>query len=262
MTIRDAKLEVAKLGMVLSKTEHGEFRVNFKGGSEATAYYTDDLDDAVGTARLMSKEKPKGSRSAFKWGESPYKVEQLVDGTWVVEDEHGTLLDGPFKNRVDAIRVKKELEADLESGSAETDKVRYKAEASRLVSRMDRLATSQALDRISDHIEGLRQQMPREASNLRGLALRLDRVANTLEAEQEVTERVSKIENELDDLGVDFTVEPTSASKQATCIYAYKGQLNSRDEASVLGRIAKKHGSLFENMRDNRTYKITVPHHV
>ena len=127
---------------------------------------------------------------------------------------------------------------------------------------MNRFAASQALDRISDHLEALRQVMPREASNLRGLALRLDRVANTLEAEQETTERVSRIENELDDLGVDFTVAPNSAGKQATCIYAYKGQLNSSDEASVLGRIAKKHRSFFENMRDNRAYKITVPHHV
>jgi hypothetical protein len=194
MTIRDAKLELAKLGMVLSKTEYGEFRVNFKGGSEATAYYTNDLEDAIGTGRLMGQQRQvQGSRSE---------------------------------------------------------------------SKMDRFAASQTLDRISDHIESLRQEMPREASNLRGMALRLDRIANTLEAEQEASDRVSQVENDLEELGVDFTVEPTSSGKQATCIYAYKGQLDSRDEASVIGRIAKKYGSLFENTQNNRTYKITVPHHV
>ena len=125
--------------------------------------------------------------------------------------------------------------------------------------RMDRFASGKALDRISDHLEGLGKEIPREASNLRGMALRLDRMANTLEAEQEATERVSRIENELDDLGVDFTVAPNSSGKTATYIYAYKGQLNSRGEASVLGRIAKKHGSTLEN--GSRAYKITVPHY-
>lgn len=127
---------------------------------------------------------------------------------------------------------------------------------------MLKFSPTEAIDRVANQIQGLGREIPQEAKNLRKIALRLDRVANTLEAEQEATERVSKIENELDDLGVDFTVAPNSAGKQATCIYAYKGQLNSRDEASVLGRIAKKHDSLFENTRNTRAYKITVPHHV
>jgi hypothetical protein len=92
------------------------------------------------------------------------------------------------------------------------------------------------------------------------MVLRLDRVANTLEAEQEATERVSQIENELDNLGVDFTVAPNSSGKQASYIHVYKGQLGSRDEASVLGRIARKHGSTLED--GSRAYKITVPYHV
>jgi len=127
---------------------------------------------------------------------------------------------------------------------------------------MDNSEASKALDRISDHLERLGPEMPREAGSiLRSMASQLDRVANTLESEKEVTDRVSQIENELDGLGVDFTVGPNSSGKQATCIYAYKGQLNSPDEADVLGRIAKKHGSLFEN-GNPRAYKITVPHPV
>ena len=198
----DAQRGLATLGLVLKKTDWGQFWVNFskeKGGTEETGYYTDgvtaeDLRDAVATGKVMAQEgQIQGSRSALM---------------------------------------------------------------------VDRSAASQALDRVADHLERLRPEIPREASHLRGLALRLDRVANTLEAEQEVTERVSRIENELDDLGVDFTVAPNSEGRQSTCIYAYKGQLNSREEASVLGRIAKQHGSLFENIRNNRAYKITVPHHV
>jgi hypothetical protein len=45
------------------------------------------------------------------------------------------------------------------------------------------LTASQSLDRVADHLEALCQVMPRETSNLCVLALRLDRVANTLEKE-------------------------------------------------------------------------------
>lgn len=31
-----------------------EYRVNFKAGREATAYYTNDLDDALGTGHAMA----------------------------------------------------------------------------------------------------------------------------------------------------------------------------------------------------------------
>lgn len=255
MTIRDAQLELAKLGIVLNKTGYGnEFRVNFKGGSEATAYYTDDLEDAVGTGKHMGQQRQvQGSRKAAEewesWnnpklketvralldsGDSPAKVLQILTSTHKIE-------------KMVANQMIKEI-LDERKGVNGT--------------RMNRFSASQTLDRVSDHLERLRKEIPREASNLRGLAIRLDRVANTLEAEQEATERVSNIENELDDLGVDFTVAPNSEGRQSTCIYAYKGQLNSHDEAAVLGRIAKKHGSTFENMRNNRTYKITVPHHV
>lgn len=42
------------LGLTISKYD-GEYRVNFaRGGSEETAYYTDDLDDAYGTGIRMA----------------------------------------------------------------------------------------------------------------------------------------------------------------------------------------------------------------
>jgi len=56
MTFKEAQGLVRPLGMVLrTDREWGEYRVNFKGGREATAYYTPDLEDAVNTARAMAK---------------------------------------------------------------------------------------------------------------------------------------------------------------------------------------------------------------
>jgi hypothetical protein len=53
MTIKQAREELGRVGMVLRASD-GEFRVNVRGGAESTAYYTNDLDDAVGTGRLMA----------------------------------------------------------------------------------------------------------------------------------------------------------------------------------------------------------------
>jgi hypothetical protein len=54
-TIAQAKATLNFHGMVLRKTD-GEYRVNFRGGKEATAYYTTDIDDAVATGiKMMEK---------------------------------------------------------------------------------------------------------------------------------------------------------------------------------------------------------------
>jgi hypothetical protein len=50
-----AKVELSRLGVVMRRTGQGdELRVNIVGGTEATAYYTDDLDDARNTGILMA----------------------------------------------------------------------------------------------------------------------------------------------------------------------------------------------------------------
>lgn len=54
LTIRNAKKVLAEVGMVLIHND-GEYRVNFKGGKEATASYTNDLSDAVETGFAMVK---------------------------------------------------------------------------------------------------------------------------------------------------------------------------------------------------------------
>lgn len=50
MTMKQAAAAVRSLGFVLTKRD-GEYRLNKRGGCEATAYYTEDLEDAVSTAQ-------------------------------------------------------------------------------------------------------------------------------------------------------------------------------------------------------------------
>lgn len=40
-------------GITARSTECGEIRVNYKMGNESTAYYTDDAQDALDTAKMM-----------------------------------------------------------------------------------------------------------------------------------------------------------------------------------------------------------------
>ena len=57
LTYRVARQFASHIGIDLRyDVDTYEFRVNYRGGKEATAYYTDDLKDALGTAILMSQE--------------------------------------------------------------------------------------------------------------------------------------------------------------------------------------------------------------
>lgn len=64
MRFQDAKLQINALGMSLLRSNvEGEFRVAFRGpDQEASAYYTTDLDDAVGTAATMAEKAPADTR--------------------------------------------------------------------------------------------------------------------------------------------------------------------------------------------------------
>jgi hypothetical protein len=50
------EFELPRLQMIISKNQF-QYRVNHIGGREETAYYTDNLQDAVETAKLMSVGK-------------------------------------------------------------------------------------------------------------------------------------------------------------------------------------------------------------
>lgn len=58
MTIKEAIAKMQANGMVI-RCEDGEYRVNFKHGFEATAYYTNDLEDAVATGVDMAQRRDK-----------------------------------------------------------------------------------------------------------------------------------------------------------------------------------------------------------
>jgi len=52
MTLADAKVELSKAGVVITKRD-GEYRVNRRGAGEGPAYYTTDLWDAVATGKTL-----------------------------------------------------------------------------------------------------------------------------------------------------------------------------------------------------------------
>jgi hypothetical protein len=58
-TVKQAKEALALLGMTLRR-EFGEYKVNFKGASSNSAYYTTCISDACNTALSMSHEALNG----------------------------------------------------------------------------------------------------------------------------------------------------------------------------------------------------------
>lgn len=53
-TLTNIRVALAAMGIVIKKTSEGDYRVNFRNGDEATAYYTNDLDDAFNTGKVMA----------------------------------------------------------------------------------------------------------------------------------------------------------------------------------------------------------------
>jgi len=57
MTLQEAKSIARHLGLTLRKVRSGDYRVNFRDGNETTAYYTDNLEDALNTAVEMARKR-------------------------------------------------------------------------------------------------------------------------------------------------------------------------------------------------------------
>ena len=57
MTLQEAKSIARRLGLTLRKVRSGEYRVNFRDGNETTAYYTDNLEDAVDAVVAMARRR-------------------------------------------------------------------------------------------------------------------------------------------------------------------------------------------------------------
>ena len=57
MMLQQAKSIARHLGLTLRLLRSGKYRVNFRDGKETTAYYADDLEDAVNTAVEMARKR-------------------------------------------------------------------------------------------------------------------------------------------------------------------------------------------------------------
>lgn len=95
LTLQIAKEALRAADMIITKND-GEYRVNFPHGREATAYYTNDLQDAVGTGYDMRKReratKKNPRRGTPTWGNDvAITTVRLVDktgykgGEWFVD---------------------------------------------------------------------------------------------------------------------------------------------------------------------------------
>lgn len=82
MTQAQAKLTLRALGFTMSRRD-GEFRIAPMDGTpaqkEARAYYTDDLSDAVGTAR---QERARGMRDAACEAHRAARQQERAAGTF------------------------------------------------------------------------------------------------------------------------------------------------------------------------------------
>jgi hypothetical protein len=54
LTLAFVRTELRQLKLVITHVDD-EYRVNFRNGREATAYYTNDLQDALDTGQAMAK---------------------------------------------------------------------------------------------------------------------------------------------------------------------------------------------------------------
>jgi hypothetical protein len=57
MTLQEAKSIARHVGLTLRSVRSGDYRVNFRDGNETTAYYTDNLENAVKSAVEMARER-------------------------------------------------------------------------------------------------------------------------------------------------------------------------------------------------------------
>jgi hypothetical protein len=57
MTLQEAKSIARHLGLTLRTVRSGDYRVNFRDGNETTAYYTNNLEDALSAAVEMAHNR-------------------------------------------------------------------------------------------------------------------------------------------------------------------------------------------------------------
>jgi hypothetical protein len=77
MTLKQAKAQLRSIGVSINKTVHGEYRVNFQGGTESTATYETDLESAVATGIAMvsgrSRRNPMYKKYSGREGSAEFR---------------------------------------------------------------------------------------------------------------------------------------------------------------------------------------------
>lgn len=84
MTMAQARQILTPLGLVIKKTGYdNELRVSFKGATADEGYFTDDLDDAVGTGRAMAEQRGKKRKgNPTKRGPAKPKAPKAGEQDW------------------------------------------------------------------------------------------------------------------------------------------------------------------------------------
>ena len=70
MTLQEAKSIARHLGLTLRKVRSGDYRLNFPA-DDSTAYYTDNLEDAINAAVEMARKRAlsaDAAKSALRTG--------------------------------------------------------------------------------------------------------------------------------------------------------------------------------------------------
>ena len=85
LTFAEVRQRLDMFRMTISKTSSGEYRVNFAGGSEDSAYYTSDLDDALATGKALRRSSPGDVVHRSQAGTNTNFYEKVNS----LADEHG-----------------------------------------------------------------------------------------------------------------------------------------------------------------------------
>jgi hypothetical protein len=84
ITLKQAKSELKAIGFTITK-RNNEYRINHTSGTEATAYYTDDIEDAIATARASVIPAAPAAETiavpAVLW----HDIKFMVDGLAIME---------------------------------------------------------------------------------------------------------------------------------------------------------------------------------
>jgi hypothetical protein len=56
LTLKTVRAELAQIGVTISRTPHGEYKVRLKDSPKGHGYFTTDLQDAFETGKFMASD--------------------------------------------------------------------------------------------------------------------------------------------------------------------------------------------------------------